>query len=162
MKKSFILSIAILALVSNTVLAENLKSTGKINNDVINQAKTSMIKELKTENTANSKIIQPNSYQDVDFASFVENCASEIENNWILPEGVKEKPFSISAQIDEGGNITDVKLIKSSGKKYIDESAIEAVNKISPVNLDRSILFPLKIIIRCNPNTKAVQIRSSN
>ncbi len=57
----------------------------------------------------------------------------QIQQNWIMPQNVQNLSAILRVEVAPGGMILKVNLIKSSGNDALDNSAIAAVNKASPL-----------------------------
>lgn len=71
--------------------------------------------------------------QDVDFGPYLAELQKRIKKNWFPPRGNESKRITVKFKIHKDGEITSVKLEKSSGLSIADDAALEAIDKISPL-----------------------------
>ncbi len=84
-----------------------------------------------------------------DLAPWADKVLEKIEKNWIIdparPQG-KKGTIGVSVTITKSGDISSVKVIKSSGEKELDFSAVNAVKRSVPLP-GLPILYPAKSIV---------------
>lgn len=71
--------------------------------------------------------------QDVDFGPYLAEMQKRIKKNWFPPRGNESKRITVKFKIHKNGEITAVKLEKSSGLSLADDAALEAIEKVSPL-----------------------------
>lgn len=57
----------------------------------------------------------------------------QIQQNWIVPQHVEHLSCELKVELAPGGTVLNVTLLKSSGNDALDRSAINAINKASPL-----------------------------
>ncbi len=57
----------------------------------------------------------------------------QIQQNWIVPQGVENQSCELRVDLAPGGMVLKVTLLKSSTNDALDRSAIAAINKASPL-----------------------------
>ena len=93
--------------------------------------------------------LSPVNIQIKDLAPWAERVLKKIEENWIIDPSQSrdlKTTLSVSVTITKSGDITGVEVIKSSGEKMLDLSAVDAVKKSIPLP-GLPILYPSEFIV---------------
>ena len=140
MKKIILLSVLLLFIYAN-----NCSAFEKINlNDSLKINQTEKVQQTtdnKTSvNNSNDKLViteslTSNNYREVDknISSYMTNIQKIIKSNWNPPKDTNNKQVIVIFRMMKNGTITATNIYKSSGNNENDKSAIEAVEKSSPL-----------------------------
>lgn len=93
--------------------------------------------------------LSPVNIQIKDLSPWAERVLKKIEGNWIIDPALSrdlKTTISVSVTITKSGDITGVEVIKSSGEKMLDLSAVDAVKKSIPLP-SLPILYPSNFIV---------------
>jgi TonB family protein len=70
---------------------------------------------------------------DIDFGPYLAELQKRIKKNWHPPRGNESKRITAKFKIHLSGEITNIKLERSSGLSIADDAAVDAIEKSSPL-----------------------------
>ena len=89
----------------------------------------------KATSQINSNTSAKNNQQDINssFAAYNDEMHKKIVSKWTPPSVNKNMRVVLDFTIQKNGRVTDAKIYKSSGDKKLDDSALKALKKASPL-----------------------------
>jgi len=85
-----------------------------------------------TSGSAGSQGAPAGDGQEVDFGAYLAEMQKRIKKAWFPPRGNESKRITVKFKIHKDGEVTSVKLEKSSGLSAADDAALEAIEKAAP------------------------------
>jgi protein TonB len=70
---------------------------------------------------------------NVDFGSYMAAMKQTIQKNWQPPKGLEDKKVAAVFTIMRDGTIKEPEIVESSGSAEVDKTALEALQKASPL-----------------------------
>ncbi len=125
-----------------------LSAINKINSELQREKLLNVLKDYngnkkEEQKGGKSSSLSPNSAKGsgVPSGSVAEQYYSlvwdKIQNAWILPSGMAALSYGletiVSITINKDGKVSNIKIEKSSGNSYFDQTAIRAINKVNPL-----------------------------
>ncbi len=68
----------------------------------------------------------------VEEISYVAHVSRKIRKNWPKPEVDERKELTVSFLVDKDGEISELKVLKSTGSEEIDQNGLDAITKSAP------------------------------
>jgi TonB family protein len=101
-------------------------------------------------------------YTNLEYGDYVENFQKSIRKNWHPPYQPKSTRAVAFFYVDQKGNITKLRMKKSSGTPMLDESILKAVQSSNPLappprNPDRK-LIPVEMVFNYNVSDSSKNI----
>ncbi len=89
--------------------------------------------QATTAGSGGTGTASPSDTQEADFGPYLADLQKRIKKSWFPPRGNESKRITVKFKIHKDGDITGVKLEKSSGFSLADDAALEAVEKAAPL-----------------------------
>lgn len=137
-----------------------------VSNVTVDNSQIHPISEQKPVITPQNNILleisNNNSTKTADFGSYMDNLQTNIKSNW-HPDKVKYSQKTVVLfKIDKSGDLKKVKVLKSSGSRKFDKTALDAIYETAPFNplpaefqensIDIKFAFNYNIVKQCfNP-----------
>jgi TonB family protein len=67
-----------------------------------------------------------------DFDQYLDEIEKRVESKWKYPAKSENLQASVKFNIDRAGRVSELEIVKSSGRQDFDASALEAVRSSSP------------------------------
>ncbi|HEY9793968.1 MAG TPA: energy transducer TonB [Candidatus Obscuribacterales bacterium] len=106
---------------------------------------------LAQSSASNHSVSQPSSF---DSAPYMADLQRRLKKHWFPPQNSEFKNAVVSFKVHSGGELSDLKLVRSSGQALIDNVALKAVEDAAPYrplptgapeHLDIRFTFPTRV-----------------
>ncbi len=68
----------------------------------------------------------------VEEISYVAHISRKIRKNWPKPEVDERKELTVSFLVDKDGEVSELKVLKSTGSEEMDQNGLDAITKSAP------------------------------
>jgi TonB family protein len=67
-----------------------------------------------------------------NFQQYLEQIRQRVESNWKYPANADDLQATVKFNLDRAGRVSELKIVKSTGRKHFDESVLDAVRAATP------------------------------
>lgn len=103
-------------------------------NEKLFEKKEKLIQKANLSNLDDNGMLLNSNYKidNVDFKSYMQNLQKAIKSNWKPTKCNNSKQFIALFKIDKNGDLTSLKIYKSSGDNNFDKVALDAISQTTP------------------------------